>query len=105
MTDRCSGRVSRAQRTMLQFAIAGMVVIVASLAGEAPALAQTSGAQPPPSSSNSKSQTSPPTAGKKEPAGGPKVITKRDLFFPDLAHGDQPLTSGEKFKLAIANSV
>ncbi len=105
MTNRCSGRILRAQHTMFQFAIAGIVAIVASFAGQSPAWAQTSGANSAPSSSNSQSQTLAATAERRRLAGEPKVVTKRDLFFPDLAHGDQPLTSGEKFKLAIANSV
>ena len=104
MTDRYSGRVSRTHITVIRFAV-GTIVMIAWLTGQVPALAQTSKANPPPSSSNPQSQTSARTAGKKELVGKPKVITKRDLFFPDLAHGDQPLTSGEKFKLAIANSV
>ncbi len=90
---------------MIRFAIGAIVAILASLACQAPALAQTSDANSPPLSSNSQSQTSAPIAGKKQQAGEPKVITKPSLFFPDLAHGGQPLTSSEKFKLAIVTSI
>jgi hypothetical protein len=104
MANRYSGRVSRMHIKVIRFAI-GTIVIIAWLTGQVPALAQTSAANPPPSSSNRQSQTSARTAGKKEKVGEPKVITERSLFFPDLAHGDQPLTSGEKFNLAIVSSV
>src|ERR1035441_4501298 len=85
--------------------IAATVAIVVSLAGPVPALAQTSDANSPPSSASSQPQTSASIAGKKEQAGEPKVITKPSLFFPDLAHSGQPLTSGEKFNLAIVTSI
>jgi hypothetical protein len=104
MTDRYSGRVSRTHITVIRFAI-GTIVMIAWLTGQVPALAQNSDAKSPSSSSNIQSPASAPMAGKKEKVRGPKVITKRDLFFPDLAHGDQPLTSGEKFNLAIVSSV
>src|ERR1039458_515307 len=105
MTNHYSGRVSGTHITVVRFAIGAIVMIAASLTGPVSAVAQTSDANSPPPSSNSKSQTSAPTTGKKEQVGGPKVITERSLFFPDLAHSRLPLTAGEKFHLAIANSV
>jgi hypothetical protein len=106
MTNRYSGRVSRMHiAAMIQFAIGAIVMIAASLTGPVPAIAQTSDANSPSSSSNSQSQTSAPREGTKEQVGRPKVITERSLFFPDLAHSRLPLTAGEKFHLAIANSV
>lgn len=106
MTNRYSGRVSRMHiAVMIRFAIGAIVMIAASLTGPLPAIAQTSDANSPPPSSNSKSQTSAPTEGTKEQVGEAKVLTKRSLFFPDLAHSGQPLTSSEKFHLAIANSI
>src|ERR1035441_9691460 len=104
MTNLYSGRVSRTHHTVIQFAIAATVAIVVSLAGPVPALAQTSDANSPPSSASSQPQTSASIAGKKEQAGEPKVITKPSLFFPDLAHSGQPLTSGEKFNLGPESS-
>ena len=105
MKNRCSGRISTIHNAAIRFAIGVIVAIIASHAAQVPALAQTSDANSPPPSSNSKSQTSAPTTGKKEQVGRPKVITERSLFFPDLAHSRLPLSAGEKFHLAIANSV
>lgn len=105
MRNRYSGRVSRTHITVIRFAIAAIGVIVVSLPGQVPAIAQTSDANSPSSSSNSQSQASAAMTGKKGQAGEPKVITKPSLFFPDLAHSGQPLTSGEKFKLAIVTSI
>jgi hypothetical protein len=92
MTNR---RVSRMFRTvMLRFAIGAIVVLVASVTGQVPAMPQTSDANSPPPASNTGSQ-----------AGNVQVVRKPSLFFPDLAHSAKPLTPGEKFRLAIANSV
>jgi hypothetical protein len=34
-----------------------------------------------------------------------QVLTKRSVFFPDLAHSAKPLSSSEKFKLAMMKSI
>ena len=105
MTNRHSGRISTMHNTVIRFAIGAIVVIVASLAGRAPAMAQTSDTNSPPPSSNTQSQTLAPTAGNTEQPGEAKVVNKPSFFFPDLAYNGQPLTSGGKFRLAILNSV
>ncbi len=103
MTNGYSGRNSTMHKAVIRFAVGVMVAISASLA--VPALAQTSDANSPPPSSDTQAQTSAPTAGQKQQPGTVKVLEKPSFLFPDLAHNSQPLTAGEKFKLAIANSV
>ena len=39
------------------------------------------------------------------PKMGLGILAKRSLFFPDLAHSDGPLTSGQKFLLAVDESI
>lgn len=103
MTSRRSGRVAMAHNATIRFAICVIVFTVSPLAGPAAATAQTSDANSPPSSPTA--ETSTPTAHKKRQAPDAKVINSRSVFFPDLAHADQPLTSGQKFKLALFSSV
>src|ERR1017187_9520021 len=105
LTNRSGERVSRKHNTVIRFAMGAIVVIVASLAGQVPAMAQASDANSPPPSSSTQSQTSSPTAGMNEQTGNARVLKKRSFLFPDLAYNGKPLTSGEKPKLAIANSV
>jgi hypothetical protein len=105
LTNRSGERVSRKHNTVIRFAMGAIVVVVVSLAGQVPAMAQTSVANSPPPSSSTQSQTSSPTAGMNEQTGNARVLKKRSFLFPDLAYNGKPLTSGEKFKLAIANSV
>ena len=81
------------------------VMFAASLAGSVPVLAQTSDSTSTQSSSNSQPQASAASAAKQQRGGEPKVMNSRSLFFPDMAHGNQPLSSGEKFKLAVFNDV
>jgi hypothetical protein len=90
---------------MIRFAIGALVMIVASLTTQVSVWAQTSEANSPPPSSTTQSQVSAQTAGKNEQMGNTKVLKNRSFFFPDLANNGKRLTSGEKFKLAIANSV
>src|ERR1035441_2177776 len=105
MTNCHAGRHSRMYNREIRFAGGPIVGVVVSLAGQVPAMAQTSDANSPPSSSSTQSQTSSPTAGMNEQTGNAKALKKRSFLFPDLAYNGKPLTSGEKFKLAIANSV
>jgi hypothetical protein len=105
MKNGYSGWISAMHNAVIRFAIGAIVAVLASLAGQAPALAQTADANSAPSASSANSQTSVPATGQKQQAGEAKVVTKPSFFFPDLAHSSQPLTSGEKFKLAIVNSV
>jgi hypothetical protein len=105
MKNRCSGRISTIHNAAIRFAVGVIVAIIASHAAQVPALAQTSDANSPPPSSNTQAQASAPAAGKNEQPGTVKVLKKRSFFFPDLAYNGKPLSSGEKFRLAILNSV
>lgn len=105
MKNGYSGRISAMHNAVIRFAVGVMVAIVASLAGQVPAMAQTSDANSPPSAPNTQAQASAPTAGENGQPGTVKVLKKPSFFFPDIAHSSQPLTAGEKFKLAITNSV
>src|SRR5690348_15257094 len=61
----------------------------------------TSPSRPVPPTSNAPGQTGPPV--RKDTRSDStlvQVLTKRSVFFPDLAHSAKPLSSSEKFKLA-----
>ena len=94
MTKIRGGRVSGRQNIVIRFASVAIAVIIASLAPPTPAAAQTSD----PSSSSLSSHAQPRSR-------NAQLLEKRSLFFPDLAHSEKPLTSGEKFHLAIAYSI
>jgi hypothetical protein len=79
LTSRYSERVWRTHNAVIRFAIG--IIVSASLAGQADAVAQTSVGSAPAPSSNSRSQ-----------AGTSGVLDKPSSFFPDLAHSNQPLT-------------
>ncbi len=105
MTNRWAGGISGRQNMVIQFAIGTIVVIMASLAAQVPAMAQTSDPNSPSPSSNTQPHASAPPV-KKKPVPNAQVLQQRSFFFPDLAYGDKAsLTSGEKFRLAIVNSV
>jgi hypothetical protein len=91
--------------TAAQFAIGAIFVVIASLAGYGSAMAQTPEVNLPPQSSAHPTPTTAVSPGKRQPAGDTQVLEKRSLFFPDLAHGDKPLSASEKFRLALANSI
>ena len=78
---------------VIRFAIT-IVLAMVWLAAQMPMLAQTSDPNTPSPSPHAQSRTR-----------NGQVLEKGSAFFPDLAYSDQPLTSGEKFRLAIVNSV
>src|ERR1035437_5239840 len=96
LTNRSGERVSRKHNTVIRFAMGAIVVIVASLAGQVPAMAQASDANSPPPSSSTQSQTSSPTAGMNEQTGNARVLKKRSFLFPDLAYNGKPLPRSEE---------
>ena len=88
-----------------RFAGGAIVVIIALLGGQMSATAQVSDPNTPPPLPNSPTQTSAAAAKKNLQVPEAKVLDERSFFFPDIAHGSQPLTSSDKFRLALANSV
>ena len=113
-TDRSDGRVATLNGTLIPFVLSVIVVLVISFAMELPAIAQTPGGSAASPSTNAPAATSSPadpamtstSAAKKHRQPPPaKVLPQRSFFFPDFAHGGQPLTPGDKFRLAATNSV
>lgn len=100
--NRNSGWLSRPHNMLLRFVVGTMAVTGVSLTISRAAVAQTSDSNSLP---NAPSQTKAQMAPKKKPVAGAKMLEKGSIFFPDIAHSGQPLTSGEKFKLAVTKSV
>jgi hypothetical protein len=87
---------------LLRFVVGTMVVTGVSVAVSRAAPAQISDSNSLP---NAPSQSKTQMAATKKRVSGTQLLEHRSIFFPDIAHAGQPLTSGEKFELAIRKSV
>ncbi len=79
--------------------------MIALLGGQMLATAQVVDPKTPSSLGKGHAQTSTTGAKRHRQVPEAKVLDKRSFFFPDLAHGGQPLTPGDKLRLALANTV
>ena len=100
--SRKGGRLSRPHKMLVRSVIGVMVVTGGSLAVARVAAAQTSDLNSLP---NAPSETKAQTAAKQKRVAGAQMLEQGSIFFPDIAHNGQPLTSGEKLKLAVTKSV
>ncbi len=99
------GEGSERHNVASRFTGGSIVVIIALLGGQMLATAQVSDPTTPSSLGKGHAQTSTTMAKRHWQVPEAKVLEKRSFFFPDLAHGGQPLTSGGKLRLALTNSV
>jgi hypothetical protein len=78
------------------FTRSGLALAALLLSSVAMLSAQQPASSPPPDA---------PSATRKAPAGTVETVTRRSLFFPNIATSESRLSTGDKFKLFAANSV
>ena len=99
------GQSATWRRTLIRFVVGAILLVAASVLGQVRAIAQTPPVNSTSALPSTHSETSAPAVGQKKPPENTRVLEDGSWFFPDIAHTGKPLTSGEKFKLAIVNSV